>query len=170
MKRKMLTGAEQDAIIRGYEKGIKNKVLATTLNLSPHAISMFWSWYKQIRELPPVVKVSKRKINASIGLEINKILLNPTQISVTAIPGTLAANLPDENWLPSRSTVYNFMKDNNMVKKAAHIKPPLSDVNKIKRLKFARKWLVNGVDTLENVMWSDETKIQAYPSSRKTFY
>ena len=57
-----------------------------------------------------------------------------------------------------------------MVKKAAHIKPPLSDVNKIKRLKFARKWLVNGVDTLENVMWSDETKIQAYPSSRKTFY
>lgn len=47
------------------------------------------------------------------------------------------------------------------------LKPPLSDENISKRLEFAHKWLENGSCTLENVIWTDETRVASHPNNRR---
>lgn len=48
--------------------------------------------------------------------------------------------------------------------------PPISIANRQKRLEFANKWLVNGENTLGNVMWTDESKFSSHPNGLKQSY
>ena len=47
------------------------------------------------------------------------------------------------------------------------MKPPLTDANRIKRLAFANRWMMNGVCTLDNVIWTDETRVACHPNNRR---
>lgn len=40
-------------------------------------------------------------------------------------------------------------------------------MNKAKRLAFAKKWLMDGKDTLENIIWTDESRVASHPNNRK---
>ena len=40
-------------------------------------------------------------------------------------------------------------------------------MNKAKRLAFAKKWLMDGKDTLENIIWTDESRVTSHPNNRK---
>jgi transposase len=55
----------------------------------------------------------------------------------------------------------------NFKKRNPQLVPPLTEVNKAKRLDFAKKWLVEGEDTLENVIWTDESRVASHPNNRK---
>lgn len=45
--------------------------------------------------------------------------------------------------------------------------PPLTEETRAKRLAFANRWMENGVCTLENVIWSDETRVASHPNNRR---
>jgi hypothetical protein len=45
--------------------------------------------------------------------------------------------------------------------------PPTSALIRQKRLAFVDKWLVNGRDTLGNVIWSDESTVKSHLNTRK---
>jgi transposase len=47
------------------------------------------------------------------------------------------------------------------------LKAPLSDKNKAKRLQFALKWMDRDECTLENVIWTDESRVASHPNGRK---
>ena len=59
------------------------------------------------------------------------------------------------------------MKRNEYVKTSPTLKPPLSEANRIKRLAFANRWLVEGVCELGNVIWTDKTMLKSHPNNRK---
>jgi transposase len=59
------------------------------------------------------------------------------------------------------------IKRNGFLHKKCTLKPPLTDANKLKRLFFAHKWMGNGVCTLDNVIWTDETRVASHPNNRR---
>ena len=60
-----------------------------------------------------------------------------------------------------------FLNRNGYKNRLPYLKPPLSDANKAKRLAFAQSWLTDGICTLENVIWTDETRVASHPNNRK---
>lgn len=59
------------------------------------------------------------------------------------------------------------MKASGFKRRLPYLKPPLSDANKAKRLAFAHRWMANGNCTLENVIWTDESRVASNPNNRK---
>jgi transposase len=57
--------------------------------------------------------------------------------------------------------------ENGFKRRLPHLKPPLSEVNKAKRLAFAQKWMTDGVCTMENVIWTDESRVASHPNNRR---
>ena len=69
--------------------------------------------------------------------------------------------------VPSYKSVGRFLKVNGFVHKKCQLKPPLTDANRLKRLAFANRWMDNGVCTLDNVIWTDETRVASHPNNRR---
>jgi hypothetical protein len=69
--------------------------------------------------------------------------------------------------VPSYKSVGRFLKVNGFVHKKCQLKPPLTDANRLKRLAFANRWMNNGVCTLDNVIWTDETRVASHPNNRR---
>jgi hypothetical protein len=54
-----------------------------------------------------------------------------------------------------------------MLTKKSQLKPPLSENNKLKRLEYANQWMKNGLCILDNVIWTDETRVASHPNNRR---
>lgn len=60
-----------------------------------------------------------------------------------------------------------YLKLNGLVTDKCQLKPPLTEANRLKRLAFANKWMENGICTLDNVVWTDETRVASHPNNRR---
>ena len=69
--------------------------------------------------------------------------------------------------MPSYKSIGRYLKANGYSSIKSQLKPPLTEPNKVKRLAFANKWMENGVCTLENVIWTDETRVASNPNNRR---
>lgn len=69
--------------------------------------------------------------------------------------------------MPSYKSIGRYLKLNGYSNKKSQLKPPLSEANKIKRLSFANRWMDAGVCTLDNVIWTDETRVASHPNNRR---
>jgi transposase len=68
---------------------------------------------------------------------------------------------------PSKSAIQRFLNGNNYIKRRSELKPPISPENQAKRLAFAKRWMHDGNCTLENVIWTDETRVASHPNNRR---
>ena len=48
-------------------------------------------------------------------------------------------------------------------------KPIISEINRIKRIEFAKKYLEKGPEFWDDVVWSDETMIRSNPKNKDKF-
>jgi len=69
--------------------------------------------------------------------------------------------------VPSYKSIGRFLKLNEFYDRKSELKPPLTNANKLKRLAFANKWMENGICTLGNVIWTDETRVASHPNNRR---
>ena len=69
--------------------------------------------------------------------------------------------------VPSHYSIRRYLKTSGYNSKKCQLKPPLSEANKVKRLEFANRWMSNGVCTLGNVIWTDETRVASHPNNRR---
>lgn len=69
--------------------------------------------------------------------------------------------------MPSHKSIGRYLKKSGYASKKCQLKPPLTEANKAKRLEFAHKWMENGVCTLDNVIWTDETRVASNPNNRR---
>ena len=168
--RNILTEEQKNNIINGYENGLGPTQIAKVIGVSRRTVASFHSKWNLNKDLPPKVKLAKTKINSRIGLFIKKIVSENPRIGYRAIPGKLAAEMPNATWIPKSRAILNFLKKNQMEKKQLLLKPPLNENSRKKRLDFATKWLVDGIDTLGNVIWTDESTFRSHPTNFKTFH
>ena len=61
-------------------------------------------------------------------------------------------------------TISRFLSLGNFKKRNPTLN---SEENRIKRLAFCNLWLEDGKDTLENIIWSDESRVASHPNNRK---
>jgi hypothetical protein len=89
------------------------------------------------------------------------------QLSVRDLEGELVTLFPLENDLPSKSTISRFLGEKKLVVVKLLKRPLVSDKNKLKRIGFAKKHLLD-VDTLiDATIWSDETTVRKAPKDKE---
>ena len=163
---KKLNDHEKKTIINSYAIGISPAVVAGQLEREVGCIMTFYSRYKFNLTLPPKEKKSKGYIQGRMCLIIKLAVLENPKLSVSKLAQKIKEYMPSQPWYPKGTCLRKFLKSNNFVKRRPALKPPLSNSNRLKRLAFAKKWLINGVCTLENVIWTDETRVASHPNNR----
>ena len=161
--RNLLNQTQKDNIISGYENGLNPRQIGKVIGVSSRTIASFYCKWKLIKDLPPKDVIPRGKIKGRMGLIIKKIISENPKIGYRSIAGQIAAEMPDATWIPKPSTILLFLKKNQMEKKQLLVKPPLNENSRKKRLDFAQKWLVDGIDTLGNVFWRDESTFRSHP-------
>jgi transposase len=173
-KNSRLTEAEKVIIINSYAAGIKPSTIALQLKKSSNAVSTFYSRYKFIKDLPPKEKKSRTKISGRLGQQIKKMVVENPKLGLRKLATKLRLEHPEASWYPSvnirtprKSSLGTFLSDNMWKKRNPTLVPPLSRANKAKRFAFTSEWLVDGKDTLGNVIWTDESRVASHPNNRK---
>ena len=166
-KMKRLTEEQKEYIINGKSKGHNATVIGEILGVNSAAVRKFYERHRNIVDLPTKTMVSKRRTDGAIGLLIKRIALNDSTLSIAGIERELKAQLPAEYWVPSNSTIRNYLKRNGFKNVNSKWSVPINEVNRQKRVAFATKWLRNGTCTLGNVIWSDETTVKSNPNTIK---
>jgi hypothetical protein len=169
MPRSLLTAYQKERIIASYELGWGPSDIAQILGLSAGAVKMHRSRHEKIKDLPPREKSNKRMIKGITARKILQIVEERPTIGYRSIPGLLEDDLPAGTWIPKPTTVREFLHRSGLEKRKLPQKPPLSAANVAKRLDFGNRWLVDGRDTLGNVIWTDETSIRSKSSGTSSF-
>ena len=164
---KKLTPTEKQQIASSYDKGLPPRVIADVLGKSVEQIKTFFSRFRRIRDLPPKTEVSKGKIQERMALVLKKVVGDNPKLGIRKIPQKLEEAMPNRSWYPKKTCVWKFLNVSGFKKMTSALKPQLTEATRRKRLDFAKKWMSNGKCTLENVIWTDETRVASHPNHRR---
>ena len=160
------TDLEKRIITVMREDGIKYKVIAKILNKKESAIRAWWSRNRLLVGLPDKTIVSKKKTNGRIGLQIKRMIAEDPDLSVRDIEGLLHQEYQGEERVPKKSTICNFLKENKLVVIKLLKRPFVSDVNRARRMQFARAHLQDVESLIDATLWSDETTVRKAPKGK----
>jgi hypothetical protein len=140
------------------------KDIGIAVDEKPETARKFCQRKRLISELPPkVVVIKNKKITARIGLKLKKKQKEEPKISFRKLAGWI---LEEEGLKLHHSSIADFFKRNYWETIPMPYKIPLRPMNRAKRLAFAQKY-VEDSESLNRVMWSDETSVTAYPTKRQ---
>ena len=140
------------------------KTIALVLDRTDANCRKAYSNHKQIEGLPPKPLLPKYgKITASIGVKLKKYLIENPKTSYRKLQGWLRQT---EGVDINFNIIRRFFKKNDWIAIPMSYKIPLRPINRQKRLSFAKMY-VEDMDSLDRIMWSDETSVTAYPTGRK---
>jgi transposase len=173
-KQERLTEHEKQLIIKSYAMEVPLSTLSRQIGKSRTSISTFYSRWKLDSTLPPKEKRSRTLIQGSMALAIKKQVLDTPKLGLRKLTQKLKERLPGRDWYymlniryPRKTAIHKFLQMNSFKKRNPTLKAPLSAANRKKRLDFANRWLENGKCTLENVIWTDESRFASHPNNRK---
>jgi transposase len=169
-----LTEAEKAMIIESYALGVSPSLIARQIKKPATQITTFHSRWKFLSTLPPKEKKSRTKIDGRFGLKIKKITLENPKMGLSKLAQKIKSDVPNlqwydyiNTWYPKKDTLKRFLGESGFKRRLPYLKPPLNEVNKAKRLAFAKKWMENGQCTLENVIWTDESRVASHSNNRR---
>ena len=167
---KMHTQEEKVKVYEMKDAGATWKLIGLALNKNPVTVRSWYQRNKINRQLPPKVKVSKKKTDGRVGLLIKKIVIETPKLPLRDYPAALSSQLNDQTPCPSVSTIHTFLFINGL-KIVKLLKNPLISVNNIeKRMIFAKEGLRN-LDILKHqTIWSDETTVRKCPKDKQILY
>jgi hypothetical protein len=140
------------------------KQIALVLDKTDTNCRKVYSNFKAIEGLPPKEKRLKRGvISASIGVKLKKYLAENPKVSYRKLSGWL---LETEGLQIDFNTIRRYFKKNNWIAIPMQYKISLRPINRQKRLAFANLY-VEDTDSLDRIMWSEETCVTAYPTKRQ---
>ena len=148
------------------EEEISYAVIAKILNKKESAIRAWWSRNRLLIGLPDKIIVSKKKTDGRIGLQIKRIVQEDPEISVREIERVLLAEYQDPKRVPKKSTISNFLQVNKLQVIKLLKRPFVSDINKARRIQFAKKHLEDVDGLIDATIWSDETTVRKAPKSK----
>ena len=143
--------------------GVTLYKIAKQLNIKYDTLKKHLKKVDLLASLPPKIVLYKGKIQGRDQLQIKKYLEYNPCATLEAIKEACKLEV-------SIMTVCNYLKHANLNRTLAKRKILLSVANRIKRLNFANEILQKDDDYLSRIMWSDETKVQAYPNGECVFY
>jgi transposase len=145
------------------DAGFGYKKIAKQLDLKAGTVKKHIRKKKSIAGLEPKIKVYKGKLQGRYNLAIKQYI---TEHPFATLEQTITAlNLP-----VSTTTLHRYLKHYGLDRKIAKRQVVLSEANRRKRLEFAKKLVEWSDEKLASILWSDETKVQAWPNGEIVFY
>jgi hypothetical protein len=129
----------------------------------------FWQRWDSIKDLPPKDVIRKTKITTNMGLQIKRIITNNPSLTYSRLPVILKGLFPEMEWVPSVTTIRQFLKENGFKRVQKIKKPLLRNVNKSKRLLFAQKNIGNAQQYWNDVLWTDETTVRQMKNGQNDY-
>ena len=145
------------------------KSISIAISSKPETCRSFFKAYKAKSGLPPKIKESKSLIQGSLALKIKRMVQDKPSISYRDIENELKKNGCDNDHVPRWTTIRSFLLTSGYKMVKLIKKPMLSEVNRNKRINFARKILENPPEFWNQVIWSDETTVRSNPNSKEIF-
>jgi hypothetical protein len=165
--KKRLTEAQNKHIDNGYSYGFNSFQIANVVGAKPATVRKRLQRNREKAGLPPKIRTSKMTVTARMGLLIKRILQHNSKLSIQKARNLLIPHFPADSVLPSHDAFYRYLKACGWKNVKSIWQPPTSLLIRQKRLAFVEKWLVNGQETLGNVIWSDETTVKSHPQTRR---
>jgi hypothetical protein len=137
--------------------------IAKQLNIKYSTLKSHVSNQNLLAALPPKIKLYKGKIQGRDQLKIKKYLQYDPFATLAAIKEGCKLDV-------SISTIHRYLKYAKLERTLAKREILLSEANRVKRLNFCKLMLQKDDDYLSRIMWTDETKVQAYPNGECVFY
>lgn len=159
-----------DDIVRLKKSGEKNKNIAKFLNVSVETVRTAYKRFLAKAGMEPKLKVDRSKLAGTLGFQLKRIVnekpwLTNQELSDSLKPFCVRGAEP-----PKREAVRRFLVKNGILRVELKKKPNISEINKQKRIDFAKKYFDKGPDFWSKVIWSDETMIRSNPKHHKMFY
>ena len=129
----------------------------------------FFKAHKAKSGLPPKIKESKALIQGSLALKIKRMVQDKPSISYRDIENELKKDAGQNDHVPRWTTIRSFFLDSGYKMVKLIKKPILSEINRNKRIIFAKKYLENPPEFWTRVIWSDETVVRSNPNSKEIF-
>lgn len=143
--------------------GVSLYKIAKQLDINYRTVKYHANKVDLLAALPPKIKLYKGKIQGRDQLKIKKYLQYDPFATLAAIKEACGLQV-------AISTLHGYLKYAKLERTLAKRKILLSEANRVKRLDFCKVMIEKDDDYLSRIMWTDETKVQAYPNGELVFY
>jgi len=109
-------------------------------------------------------------IQGSLALKIKRMVQDKPSISYRDIENEIRKGAGQNDHVPRWTTIRSFLRNSGYKMVKLIKKPMLSEINKNKRINFAKKYLENPPEFWNRVIWSDETTVRSNPNSKEIFF
>jgi transposase len=143
--------------------GISLYKIARQLDINYSTLKSHVANQNLLATLPTKIKRYKGKIQGRDQLQIKKYLQYDPFATLAAIKEACGLDF-------SIMTIHRYLKYAKLDRTLAKRKILLSEANRVKRLNFCKRMILKDDDYFSRIMWTDETKVQAYPNGECVFY
>jgi hypothetical protein len=168
-----LTAEVKAIILCMHAEGFKSPKIAKLVGSKPSTIRMFLLRHREVANMLPKEKKSRRKISSHVGWAIKMVVRINPRIYVQAICEAVAKLLKwnvNNPKLPSKSTIHCFLKLNNLHAMKLAMKPLISEKNQRRRFHFGVEFKDMPKAFFDRILWSDETFIRSRPNKQVQYY
>jgi hypothetical protein len=143
--------------------GLGYKKIAKQVELKPGTVKKHIQKVKSVSGMLAKEKTYKGSLKGRFALEIKNYVIENPYATLEQIKTALK--------LPVHvTTLQRYLKHYGLTRSIAKRQILLSDVNRAKRLAFAKDLVTWTEEKLNSIMWTDETKVQAWPNGEIVFY
>jgi transposase len=165
----MLSDSQKSKIFELKSRNWTWKNIASAVSSKAETCRGYFKSHKAKSALPPKIKVSKALIQGSVALKIKRMVRDSPSISYRDIENELKKGAAENEHVPRWTTIRSFLVNSGYKMMKLIKKPMLSEINRKKRIDFARKYLENPPEFWNHVIWSDETVVRSNPNSKEIF-
>lgn len=145
------------------DAGKKPAFISKQLNLKYETVKKYFYRSKIVEGLPPKIVVKKTYFSGRIPGIIKRYVMDfPIANDMEILLGC--------GLTYSRQYLNKYLNANGLSRVRAKRNILLREINKAKRVKFAKEMLKKSNEELKLILWSDETSVKAFPNSEAVFY
>jgi transposase len=164
--RKMLSQEQRETIIRMRESKCDWNAIALALKKTPVSCRVWFCRYRKTLDMPPRVITPKRKVTGRLGLITKKVVTKKPDLSQRNLAAAVRAEVGPNVDVPSYRTLGRYLAVNGFKIMHAVKKPLISDINKQRRVNWAKDMSDMDPDFWDHVIWSDETTVRKLPKDK----
>lgn len=164
MKGKELSDDQKEIIIKLKKKKKSIRDIAKTLDIAKSTVQNVWSKFVKFGSVKNHPRSGRPKCTSVVD---DRKMVTSVKKNAKSSASKIASDLTKAGVKVSSQTVRNRLRTSGYRGCTARRKPLISAKNRRARLEFAKKYVSESVEFWENVLWTDETKINFFQSDGK---
>ena len=147
--------------------GYNAEAIGRALGVQAVRIRMYFYRKRSVEYTGPKVILKKSKMDGYVGQTVEAIACELPQFGVRRLAHIYSQRNSEALYSPGPAQINRLLLRKGYVSGFKKRSFGLTPAHKAARVAFAEKWLVDGEETLGNIIWSDETMVRSHPFTRK---